>query len=83
MTDGHTYLSDAVAAGASAVITDIYNPTLSTTQVIHPRPEEIEGLLAATFHEFPSRRLFTVGITQNSNFVLLLQVDITFRFYLL
>ncbi len=63
--DGALYIPQAVAAGASAVITDLYDPLLNknVTQILHPDPGAIEGLIAATYHEFPSDELFMVGIT--------------------
>jgi len=62
--DGSEYISEAVAAGASAVATDIYNPSLKeVTQMIHPKVDEILAALAATYYRFPSEELFTVGIT--------------------
>lgn len=62
--DGSRYISEAVAAGAVAVLTDMYDPSLKdVTQIIHPRPASIEGLLAAQYYQCPSDELFMVGIT--------------------
>ena len=62
--DGARFVPEAVAAGAAAVVTDIYDPTLkNTTQIIHPNPEQIEGLIAAQYHQQPSKDLFMVAIT--------------------
>lgn len=62
--DGAKYISEALAAGAVAVLTDMYDPSLkNAVQVIHPQPGAIEGLLAAQYYQFPSDELFMVGIT--------------------
>jgi UDP-N-acetylmuramoyl-L-alanyl-D-glutamate--2,6-diaminopimelate ligase len=62
--DGAQYIQEAIAAGASAVLTDIYDPSLrSVTQVIHPDVSSVESLLAAHYYQFPSQELFMVGIT--------------------
>ncbi len=62
--DGQHYIPEAVASGAIAVITDIFDPFLKgVVQVIHSNPAEIEGLLAARYYEQPSKELFMVGIT--------------------
>lgn len=62
--DGVRYISDAIAAGASAILTPIYNPSLKTvTQIIHADPGSIESTLAAEYYQYPSDELFMVGIT--------------------
>ncbi|MBA3602615.1 MAG: UDP-N-acetylmuramoyl-L-alanyl-D-glutamate--2,6-diaminopimelate ligase [Parachlamydiaceae bacterium] len=62
--DGADYISEAIAAGAVAVATDIYDPTLrDVAQLIHPKISSIEGQLAAQYYQFPSHDLFSVGIT--------------------
>lgn len=63
--DGAIYIPEAVAAGAVAVVTDIYNPLLDKriTQLIHPNITAIEGMIAASFYHFSSNDLFMVGIT--------------------
>lgn len=62
--DGAHYIPEAVAAGAAAILTDIYDPSLKTVaQLIHPQVGSIEGLVAASYYQFPSRDLFMVGIT--------------------
>jgi UDP-N-acetylmuramoyl-L-alanyl-D-glutamate--2,6-diaminopimelate ligase len=63
-SDGAQYIPDAIASGAVAILTDFYNPFLKdVTQVIHLDVSSIEGLLAATYYQFPSQELFTVGLT--------------------
>ena len=62
--DGHRYIPDAVAAGAVAVLTDIYDPSLKNiVQVIHPDVHGIEGMIAAQYYQNPSDELFMVGVT--------------------
>lgn len=62
--DGVNYINEAIQAGASAVLTDMYDPSLKTAaQIIHPRPAGIEGLLAAQYYQNPSVELFMAGIT--------------------
>lgn len=60
---GARFIADAILAGASAVVTDLYDPFLSKTQIIHPDPVSLEAELAASFYQKPSQKLFTVGIT--------------------
>lgn len=63
--DGSLYIPEAVAAGAVAVLTDIYDPLLKReiTQIIFNDIASIEGQLAANYYQFPSNELFMVGIT--------------------
>lgn len=62
--DGADYIREAALAGASAVLTDMYDPSLKNiVQVIHPNPANIEGYLAAIYYKCPSDELFLVGIT--------------------
>lgn len=62
--DGANYIAEAIRAGASAILTDMYDPSLKTvTQIIHPQPAKIEGSLAALYYQNPSEELFMVGIT--------------------
>jgi UDP-N-acetylmuramoyl-L-alanyl-D-glutamate--2,6-diaminopimelate ligase len=61
---GSKYIPEAISAGAVAIVTDMYDPTLSdVVQVIHPDPGSVEGTLAAEYYQHPSEELFTVGIT--------------------
>lgn len=62
--DGSHYIREAIAAGATAVLTDFFDPSLrNITQVIHPNVSAVESLLASHYYQFPSRELFMVGIT--------------------
>ncbi|MEX0961293.1 MAG: UDP-N-acetylmuramoyl-L-alanyl-D-glutamate--2,6-diaminopimelate ligase [Simkaniaceae bacterium] len=62
--DGSRFIAEALLAGISAVVTDLYDPFLSgVTQVIHPDPAEIEPLIATNYYQNPSDKLFLVGVT--------------------
>jgi UDP-N-acetylmuramoyl-L-alanyl-D-glutamate--2,6-diaminopimelate ligase len=61
--DGSRFIPDAVAAGACAVVTDMYNPFLEITQVITPEVGLIEAVLLNRFYDSPAEKLFLVGIT--------------------
>ncbi len=62
--DGARFIPDAIAAGASAILTDIYNPFYPhVVQIIHPAVDTIEALLARTFYDNAAASLFLVGIT--------------------
>lgn len=62
--DGTQYIPEAIAAGAVAILTDIYDPSLKdVTQLIHPDVQSIEALLAAHYYQFAGDELFMVGIT--------------------
>lgn len=62
--DGVNFISEAIQAGAIAILTDMYDPSLkNVTQVIHPRPAHIEGEITARYYQNPSDELFMVGIT--------------------
>lgn len=61
---GSLFLSEAVQAGAAAVLTDMYDPNFPhIVQIIHPDVASIEGLIAARFYDFPSDDLLMIGIT--------------------
>jgi UDP-N-acetylmuramoyl-L-alanyl-D-glutamate--2,6-diaminopimelate ligase len=63
-THGAQYIPQAIAAGAVAVLTDIYDPTLrEVTQLIHPQIASIEAKLAAQYYQNASHTLFMVGVT--------------------
>lgn len=61
---GSEYIPEAIGAGAVAIVTDIYDPTLrDVTQIIHHDPIQIEALLAAQYYQYPGNELFMIGIT--------------------
>lgn len=62
--DGAQYIPEAISAGASAILSDMYDPSLKeVTQLIHPDIQAIEALLALHYYQFASQELFMVGIT--------------------
>ena len=62
--DGARFIPDAVAAGAAAILTDLYDPFFSdVTQIIHPDVASVEAAIAKTFYGHPTDQLFLVGIT--------------------
>ena len=62
--NGAQFISDAVAAGAAAILTDLYDPFLvEVTQLIHADVDQIEGTLARTYFQDADQSLFLVGIT--------------------
>lgn len=61
--DGTQFIAQATGAGAAAIATDIYDPSLSQTQLIHPHIASIEAKLAARYYGSPSDELFMVGVT--------------------
>jgi UDP-N-acetylmuramoyl-L-alanyl-D-glutamate--2,6-diaminopimelate ligase len=62
--DGTQFISEAVSAGATAILTDIFDPSLKdVTQLIHPDVNSMEGTFAANYYQFASDKLFMVGIT--------------------
>jgi UDP-N-acetylmuramoyl-L-alanyl-D-glutamate--2,6-diaminopimelate ligase len=61
---GVNHIHEALAAGAVAIVSDIYDPTLrDITQIISPDVTALEGVLAARYYNFPASQLFTVGVT--------------------
>lgn len=62
--DGRAFIQEALIGGASAIVTDLYNPSLKgITQIVYPEVASIEGLLAANYYQHPARELLLVGIT--------------------
>lgn len=62
--DGFKFIPEAVAAGAVAVITELYDPSLQgITQVVVKNVKAIEGELASRYYEHPSDELYMVGVT--------------------
>lgn len=63
--NGAKYIPEAIASGATAVLTDLYDPLINKniTQIIHPNIASIEGLVAANYYRCASDELFMVGIT--------------------
>jgi UDP-N-acetylmuramoyl-L-alanyl-D-glutamate--2,6-diaminopimelate ligase len=61
--NGSKYIPQATSNGARAVLTDLYNPFLTVSQIICSHPEKIEAIVAARYHDHPSEKLFCVGVT--------------------
>ncbi len=62
--DGARFIPDAIAAGATAILTDFYDPFFpDVVQIIHPDVAAIEAELAKEYYAQPSNRLFLIGIT--------------------
>src|ERR1700722_5487991 len=63
--DGARFIPDAIAAGAVAILTDLYDPFIadSVVQIIHSNVTSVEAEIAKEFYGHPSDRLFLVGIT--------------------
>lgn len=59
--DGVNYIPDAINAGASAIITDLFNPFIKIPQIIHPNPHEIAPKILAAY--YPIDKLKLIGIT--------------------
>lgn len=61
--DGTQFIPQAIHAGAVAIVTDIYDPFIKQTQIIHPHAASIEAKLAARYYGYPSEELTMVGVT--------------------
>jgi UDP-N-acetylmuramoyl-L-alanyl-D-glutamate--2,6-diaminopimelate ligase len=63
--DATQFIEDAISSGAKVIISDLYNPFLrkDITQVICEDVSKVESRIAANYYKFPSKKLFTVGIT--------------------
>lgn len=61
--DGTQFIAQAVDAGASAIVTDLYDPFLEKTQIIHPQVNALEAKLAARYYGNPSQKLLVIGVT--------------------
>lgn len=61
--DGNEFITDAISSGAIAILTDTFNPFLKVTQIIVEDVGKIEADIAATYHDFPSKDLFMIGVT--------------------
>ena len=61
--NGCQFIQEAIDAGASGIITDLYNPFIKCPQVICEDPGKYEALLASKIYKEPSKKLFTVGVT--------------------
>lgn len=74
-THGARFAADAVAAGATAILTDpagraelskVLPPDARCAVLIHPDPRRILGAVSARIYAHPSQRLKLIGITGTS-----------------
>lgn len=61
--NGGDFIVKALEAGASAILTSIYNPFLKPTQIVCAAPELFEAKIAARYYRDPSRSLWVAGVT--------------------
>lgn len=74
-THGARFAADAVAAGATAILTDpagraelsrVLPPEASVVALVHPEPRTVLGGVSARIYGNPSQRLKLIGITGTS-----------------
>ena len=63
LTDGHQYIDKAIQAGASVIVGEIKRDDLPIPYVQVKDAQAVLGLLAAAYHDFPSRKLIVIGVT--------------------
>ena len=62
--DGTKFIPEIIEAGASAILTDTYDPFITeVTQVIHSDPASLELILAERFYKDPVKKLSVIGVT--------------------
>lgn len=62
-TDGHTFISNAIANGAAAVVGEQELENLPLTYIRVENPRQALTYLAAAFHDWPGRKLTVIGVT--------------------
>ena len=62
-TDGHSFIPDAITAGAAAIIGETELLGLPVPYIRVRSAGQVLGLLAAAWHGFPSRKLVVIGVT--------------------
>lgn len=63
-TDGLCYIPNAINAGATAILSDYFDPSLKgITQLIHPNVAEVEAILADRYSGHPSKKLSVISVT--------------------
>ncbi|MCY4073715.1 MAG: UDP-N-acetylmuramoyl-L-alanyl-D-glutamate--2,6-diaminopimelate ligase [Chloroflexi bacterium] len=61
--DGHSYIPQAIAAGAAAIVGEAPQDDLPVPYVRVRDAQAVIGPLAAAYHGFPSRELVVIGVT--------------------
>lgn len=61
--DGHRYVSQAVEAGAAAVLVEERIEGLAAPQIVVPDTRAAVAVLASVFHRHPSQKMKVIGIT--------------------
>ena len=61
--DGTQFINRAIDSGASAVLTDFYDPFLKIVQLITHQPHLYEAQLASQYYQNPSEDLLVIGVT--------------------
>lgn len=61
--DGHSFVAQAVRAGAIALVTEKHLPNIPVTQVVVNDARVAQAFLACGFYGHPSRRLKIIGVT--------------------
>lgn len=61
--DGTQFIGNAIEAGASAILTDLYDPFLPIPQILFSNPGSLEAYLAARYYQRPSSQLQMIGVT--------------------
>ena len=61
--DGHRFIPEAISAGAAAIVGETEQLNLPVPYLRVQNAQQVLGLLAAAFHEYPSRKLVIIGVT--------------------
>ncbi|MGH2612580.1 MAG: UDP-N-acetylmuramoyl-L-alanyl-D-glutamate--2,6-diaminopimelate ligase, partial [Rhabdochlamydiaceae bacterium] len=62
--EGSKFIPEAIEGGASALLTDTYDPFITeVSQVIHPDPASLELILAQRFYHDPAKQMQMIGVT--------------------
>ena len=61
--DGHRFIPEAIAAGAAAIVGETELSNLPVPYIRVQNAQQVLGLLAAAFHDYPSRKLVIIGVT--------------------
>lgn len=62
-TDGHCFIPDAIESGAAAIVGETEQADLPVPYIRVKKAGKVLGLLAAAWHDFPSRKLVIIGVT--------------------